>query len=615
MTHFNSDGVPLDSADDLSASEVWAAQELKDDAAAAEAAAESLTAPVTDTQISLGVPSAPEPAEALDAAEPAEPVAAVPSWMQHTVERAAATEVQATAAAPAEPTAVLEAPMEATVERPAGPGPPAGVAAAPAAVPAGSTSEYAPQQAYVRQQQAAAAAAAKAQPASYAAPVPAGFSTPAAEKKSSGGGKSFLLGLLGGLLGAAALVLGLRAAGVIGTGAASALLPASTSAQTVEITPAAEDITVAQAVAAKSLPSVVSIYCTYPDGSGMGSGVILDETGNIITNNHVVENAESISVTIEGRSYDAVIVGTDASSDLAVVRAELDGATVTPIETGDSSQLKVGDWVMTVGSPFGLDQSVSAGIVSSLYRNELMTTKTGNTLYANLIQVDAAINPGNSGGALVDSQGRLVGISTLFSSDTESFAGIGFAIPGNYALDIAGKMIRGEAVTHAYIGLSMQTVNAQNAQANHLSVNQGAYVAEVMENSPAAAAGIQEGDIIVAMAGEQIASADGMILAVRSHSIGETVQVTVVRGDEELTIDVTLGSDEELQERQRKELEEYQQQLQQQNNVDDYRIFGDPQSESDGSGGMSEEEWQLIQEWYNMLFQQENQQQNPFGRP
>ena len=251
------------------------------------------------------------------------------------------------------------------------------------------------------------------------------------------------------------------------------------------------------------------------------------------------------------------------------------------MEIGDSDALVVGDWVMTIGSPFGLDQSVSAGIVSSLARNELMQSTYGTTIYANLIQTDASINPGNSGGALVNSKGQLVGISTLFSSSTESFAGIGFAIPGNYAVQIANKIISGEQVTHAYIGLSMQTVNAQNAAANNLSVNQGAYVAEVTEGSPAAEAGIQAGDIVIAMGGQQITSADGMILAVRSHSIGETVKVTVMRGNEQLDFDVTLGSDEALQALQQQQYEEQQQQYQQWQEQYQQQY---PQGEGDGYG-------------------------------
>ena len=373
------------------------------------------------------------------------------------------------------------------------------------------------------------------------------------------GVKSTLLGLAGGSVGALAVTLALNAVGFGGSAPKAPEVAQSSAGQTISINASTEDATVAKAVAAKALPSVVSVYVTSSAGEGLGSGAVLDTEGNIITNYHVVEGAEHVSVTIGGKSYDATVVGTDASSDLAVVKAELNGDTVTPIEVGDSDALVVGDWVMTIGSPFGLDQSVSAGIVSSLSRNQLMVSATGNTLYTNLIQTDAAINPGNSGGALVNAQGQLVGIDTLFSSDTESFAGIGFAIPGNYAVEVANKIIAGEPVTHAYVGLSMQTVNAQNAQANHLSVNQGAYVAQVSENSPAEAAGIKEGDVITSLDGEAITSADGMILAVRSHKIGETVEIGFVRGSEEMTAQITFGDDAELQKQQKEELERQQQ--------------------------------------------------------
>ena len=285
----------------------------------------------------------------------------------------------------------------------------------------------------------------------------------------------------------------------------------------------------------------------------MGSGVIYDTNGNVITNNHVIEDAESISVTLNGQSYDATLVGTDPSSDLAVLHVDFGGTEVTPMEIGDSADLQVGDWVMSVGSPFGLESSVSQGIVSALSRSTLMEGASGNTLYTNLIQTDATINPGNSGGALVNAEGQLVGICTLYSSDTQSFAGIGYAIPSDYATEVADKIIAGETVTHAYIGLTMQTVNAQNAFRNNLSVDQGAYVVEVAEGGPAAAAGIQVGDVITAIGDEQITSADGAILAVRSHSEGETVPVTVMRGSEQMTFDVTLGSDETLQQQQQEQ--------------------------------------------------------------
>lgn len=374
-----------------------------------------------------------------------------------------------------------------------------------------------------------------------------GRSGPAGQRHS--GLRTAIIGIIAGLVGAAALVFALRASGMIG-GTQVIRTTESAAGQTVNITASSEDATIAQAVAAKDLASVVSITVTTQKGRGLGSGVVLDSDGNIITNYHVIDGAQSISVSIDGTSYDATVVGSDSSSDIAVLHVDLKGKQVTPMEVGDSDSLVVGDWVMTIGSPFGLDQSVSAGIVSSLARNQLMKSTAGETIYANLIQVDAAINPGNSGGALVNKEGKLVGICTLFSSDTESFAGIGFAIPGNYAVSIAKKIIAKEPVTHAYIGLTMQTVNAQNSAANKLSVSQGAYVISVTEGSPAAAAGIEKGDIITGVDGNAITSADGMILAVRSHNIGDTVTVKFMRGSEEKTASVTLGSDEELQKEQ-----------------------------------------------------------------
>ena len=366
-----------------------------------------------------------------------------------------------------------------------------------------------------------------------------------ARRSDMRGLKAVLLGLLGGVVGAAALVGILVATDVI-----TPSVQVSGGQQQITIDPSDEDVTTANAVAAKALPSVVTVYCTFPEGEGMGSGVIYDTNGNILTNNHVVEDAESISVSLNGESYDAELVGTDASSDLAVLHVDFGDTEVTPMEIGSSSDLQVGDWVMSVGSPFGLESSVSQGIVSALSRSTLLENATGNTLYTNLIQTDATINPSNSGGALVNAEGQLVGICTLYSSDTESFAGIGYAIPSDYAVEVADKIIAGETVTHAYIGLSMQTVNAQNATRHGLSVDSGAYVVEVTEGGPAATAGIQVGDVITSIGGERISSADAAILAVRSHSIGETVQVTVMRGSEELTFDVTLGSDEALQQQQ-----------------------------------------------------------------
>jgi putative serine protease PepD len=183
--------------------------------------------------------------------------------------------------------------------------------------------------------------------------------------------------------------------------------------------------------------------------------------------------------------------------------------------------------------------------VSALYRSTLLSSSSGTTIYANLIQIDAAINQGNSGGALVNDEGKLVGINTLLESTSGDFSGIGFAIPGNYAVNIANKIIAGEKVTHAYIGLSMLTVNEQNSSG--LAVDEGAYVAEVVSDGPAEQAGIKQGDIVVAVDGEKISSADGVIIAIRSHEEGDIVSVTVNRDGTEKSFDVTLGNDEQLQ--------------------------------------------------------------------
>lgn len=412
-------------------------------------------------------------------------------------------------------------------------------------------------------------------------------------RKQRVGLKAVACGLLGGILGSAGVVWALSATGNLGK--TTVVTQEGAAGQSISIAANSEDVTIAEAVAAKCLPSVCPVYVESAAGSGMGSGVVLDTDGNILTNYHVAGDASTIMVRIGGKEYEASYVGGDASSDLAVVHAELGGDAVTPIEIGDSEALVVGDWVMTIGSPLGLEQSVSTGIVSSLARSTIQSSTTeGTTLYANLIQTDAVINPGNSGGALVNEEGQLVGIPTLFSSDTGNYAGVGYAIPGNYAIDIANKIIAGEQVTHAYIGLSMQTVNAQNAAANRLSVDYGAYVAQVAEDGPAAAAGIQEGDIITAIGDTKITSASDAILAVRTHSIGETVKVTVMRGSEEKTIDVTLGSDEKLQELQQQQLQQQQQEYYEQ-----YQDYGNGYGNGNGYGYPDDE---LLRELYEYLY-------------
>ena len=379
---------------------------------------------------------------------------------------------------------------------------------------------------------------------------------PKRPKKPHPGLRSLLFGLLGGVIGAVAVVAVLVVGGFVAmpssaTSGKTGSAGTTSSSQTVTVNSGdSTDTTLANAVAQKALPSVVSINVTTSDGEGVGSGVVLDTDGNIVTNYHVIEGAQSISVSTGDASYDATVVGSDESSDLAVIKIDAGDAALTPIEVGDSSTLQVGDWVMSLGSPFGLEQSVSTGIVSSLYRSTMLQNTSGNTIYTNLIQTDATINPGNSGGALVDDEGKLVGINSLIESYSGSSSGVGFAIPGNYAVEVAQKLIAGQTVTHAYIGGSFQTVTANNARSNSLSVNQGAYVAELADDGPAAQAGIQKGDVITAFDDEEITSSDALVLAVRSHSVGDTVTVTLMRGSKQMQVQVTLGSDEALQQQQ-----------------------------------------------------------------
>ena len=360
--------------------------------------------------------------------------------------------------------------------------------------------------------------------------------------------KLFVAALLGGIVGAGALFAALLWLGLL-VRPIEVVQTGDTQVSYVTIEPSDEPVGQAQAVAEKVLPSVVSIYVGMVEADSLGSGVILDEQGDIITNAHVLEGAVSLEVVIAGQRYPAVVLGADDSSDLAVIRATIpDDVTLVPVERGDSSLLSVGDWVMTIGSPLGLEQSVSVGVVSAISRSTLLEGVSGRRVYTNLIQTDATINPGNSGGALVNAQGQLVGIATLFSSDTETFAGIGFAIPGDYALSIADMIIAGEPVEHAYLGLSLQTVTDDLARQEHLGTDAGALAAEVFADGPAAAAGIREGDVVVAIDGRAVASADAAVIAVREHAIGEEVEVMVVRGLEQLTFAVTLGSDADMPE-------------------------------------------------------------------
>lgn len=321
-----------------------------------------------------------------------------------------------------------------------------------------------------------------------------------------------------------------------------------------------DDMTLASAVAAKTLPSVVNINVyantasqsfspfgaipgtqaqTELQQTSLGSGVVLSADGYILTNNHVVDGADALEVVAEGETYEAKLIGTDPSSDLAVIK--VDGATLKPIELGNSADLVVGEWVMAAGSPFGMEQSVSTGIVSAVNRS--YADEESGAIYTNMIQTDAAINSGNSGGALVDAEGKLIGINTLIMSTSGTSSGVGFAIPVDYAAGIAEQIIQGKSPSHAQMGISMITVNDQIAQRFGLESTEGAYINSLVSGGAADKAGLKEGDVIVKVDGDEIISSSDLVLAVRAHNPGDQVQVTYLRDGKEETTTVTLGSD------------------------------------------------------------------------
>ena len=425
----------------------------------------------------------------------------------------------------------------------------------------------------------AEAQSAQRQTYSYGTPQSQGYSYKnTTSQKTASPGKTFLFAFLGALL-AFALAFGGFAAwqgtqntNVISNNTAQSDRTLGSSDPSV-INAIDEGLTLPEAVAAKALPSVayIGVYATqsnayslygYSMGGqsnelqevALGSGVVLSDDGYILTNYHVVEGAEAIKVTIEGVEYDADVIGTDPSSDLAVIKAK-NATGLTPADIGDSDNLVVGEWVMTVGCPFGLEQSVATGVVSATSRSRIVDDSqygygsgygsSEPTLYPNMIQTDAAINPGNSGGALVDSDGKVIGINTLIASYSGNYSGVGFAIPINYAINIADQIIDGKTPTHAKLGVSLVNVTSQVAKRYNLASDYGAYVQEVSAGSGAESAGIEAGDIIIAFDGEKVSSSTDLTLDVREHNPGDTVTITVNRNGEEKSFDVTLGSDEQ----------------------------------------------------------------------
>ena len=274
-----------------------------------------------------------------------------------------------------------------------------------------------------------------------------------------------------------------------------------------------------------------------PDQSqaGLGSGVIVSPSGYVLTNNHVIEEADAIEVVLnDGRRTQAKVMGTDPETDLAILKIELDRLPV--ITLGDSDGLQIGDQVLAIGNPFGVGQTVTSGIVSALGRTQL-----GINTFENFIQTDAAINPGNSGGALVDIRGELMGINTAIYSRSGGSMGIGFAIPTSTARSVMEAIVKDGQVTRGWIGVEPQDLNPELAQTFGVTREEGVIVTGVLQNGPAAQAGLQPGDVIVAVAGEPVRNVPELLSKVAMLKPGEKATITAARSDKELELTVVPG--------------------------------------------------------------------------
>jgi S1-C subfamily serine protease len=275
---------------------------------------------------------------------------------------------------------------------------------------------------------------------------------------------------------------------------------------------------------------------------GQGSGFIVDATGTILTNAHVVNGADKVTVTLkDGRKFEGKVKGADEVTDLAVVKIQVQGGGLPTSELGDSDQVEVGDWAIAVGNPFGLDNTVTLGIVSTLNRPSATAGIPEKRL--DFIQTDAAINPGNSGGPLLNEQGEVIGINTAIRANA---MGIGFAIPINKAKEITTLLARGEKVSHPYLGVQIATLNPELAKQNNSDPNAviqlpeigGVLVAGVVPNSPAAVAGLRRGDVVTQIDGQTLTTADQLQSLVDKSKLGQPLRVMVRRGSSTQQISV-----------------------------------------------------------------------------
>jgi putative serine protease PepD len=361
------------------------------------------------------------------------------------------------------------------------------------------------------------------------------------------------------------------AAGVIGAGGGAAVYAAASGSPATVV----RQVTVqdAQAAASSSALSVNEIYkrayrgtveitvsttSSTPfggqqSGTALGTGFVYDTDGHIITNEHVVDGAKSATVRFwNGATYKATVVGSDASTDLAVLKVDAPSSILSPLQLGDSSDVQVGDSVVAIGSPFGLEETVTAGIVSALHRQ--MNSPNGFAI-DDSIQTDASINHGNSGGPLLNQEAKVIGINAQIESDSGDNAGVGFAIPSNTVSSVVSQLIASGKAEHAFLGVSVDTI--PSSVAGQLGLPAGAEVAQVRNGTPADQAGLKGatgqrtidgqqygtgGDVITAVDGKSVATAEDLQAAIGAKKPGDTVSITYVRDGQTHTVQVKLGT-------------------------------------------------------------------------
>ena len=344
---------------------------------------------------------------------------------------------------------------------------------------------------------------------------------------------------------AAAVTVAAIAGGGAGAGAVALTHGSSHSAPTAVVSPSASNVasaslTVGQ-IAKASIPSVVEVDATegasqspFPGGSrgggtAQGTGFIYDSKGDIVTNDHVISGSSSVSVKLsDGSTYKATVVGSDPSTDLAVLHIDAPSSKLVPVAFADSSSVSIGDGVVAIGNPFGLDGSVTSGIVSALNRE---ITAPDDTPIEGAIQTDAAINHGNSGGPLLNLQGQVIGVTSQIQSDSGGNDGVGFAVPSNTVSSIASQLISNGKAQHALLGVSVKT-----------AASGGVTVSAVSSGSGAASAGLKAGDVITAVDGTKVTTAEKLRAIIAGDKPGDKVTLRVTRKGSSQTLTATLGS-------------------------------------------------------------------------